>query len=144
MLKWSRYPDNLSTQFMNVPKDYNYDSCVQNSKDEKSLNKLGCSSVFGNMEKVCTDTEKAKKAMEILNEDIICQYPCTYLDISLTKMEISDAGFNSSSSVCLKFRKFVSVTESHYSYTELELLAEVGGYVGLFLGFSIYECLKFF
>ena len=31
------------------------------------------------------------------------------------------------------------VTTSSYAYTELELIAELGGYVGLFLGLSVFD-----
>ena len=37
----------------------------------------------------------------------------------------------------LNFDKYVKVTKVKRSYTELELLAELGGYVGLFLGISV-------
>ena len=37
----------------------------------------------------------------------------------------------------LNFRDFVTVTKTFNSYTELELLAELGGYIGLFLGISV-------
>ena len=43
------------------------------------------------------------------------------------------------STLIIKFNKIISVTESYYSYTELELLAEFGGYVGLFLGLSVFD-----
>ena len=37
------------------------------------------------------------------------------------------------------FNKYIRVTNAEYSYTELELLAEFGGYVGLFLGMSVFH-----
>ena len=39
--------------------------------------------------------------------------------------------------ITLTFENFIKVTTSNYSYTKLELLAEIGGYVGLFLGISV-------
>ena len=39
----------------------------------------------------------------------------------------------------LNFDKYVKVTKVKRSYTELELLAELGGYVGLFLGISVFH-----
>ena len=39
----------------------------------------------------------------------------------------------------MEFPKYVRVSSSYYSYNLLELLAEVGGYVGLFLGVSIIQ-----
>ena len=42
-------------------------------------------------------------------------------------------------SIWLMFDKYIKVTTSTYGYTELELLAELGGYVGLFLGLSVFD-----
>ena len=39
----------------------------------------------------------------------------------------------------LAFHQYIKVTEAYYSYTELELIAEFGGYVGLFLGISVFD-----
>ena len=39
----------------------------------------------------------------------------------------------------MNFDKYIKVTKVKYSYTELELLAEFGGYVGLFLGISVFH-----
>ena len=38
----------------------------------------------------------------------------------------------------------IKVTEAYYSYTELELIAEFGGYVGLFLGISVFDINQIF
>ena len=39
----------------------------------------------------------------------------------------------------LRFNKYIKVIKSSYAYTELELFAELGGYVGLFLGLSVFD-----
>ena len=41
--------------------------------------------------------------------------------------------------VTFNFDKFIKVTHAYLAYTELELLAELGGYVGLFLGYSVFH-----
>ena len=46
---------------------------------------------------------------------------------------------NNTDSIWLNFDKYIKVTTSTYGYTELELLAELGGYVGLFLGLSVFD-----
>ena len=46
------------------------------------------------------------------------------------------------SSIWLGFDKYIKVIKSKYSYTGLELLAELGGYVGLFLGLSVFDLFK--
>ena len=42
------------------------------------------------------------------------------------------------------FNLFTKKTTAHYTYTELELIAEFGGYVGLFLGYSVLSLTGFF
>ena len=42
-------------------------------------------------------------------------------------------------SLHIKLHEIITVTEDQYSYIWLNLIAEVGGYVGLFLGFSVYQ-----
>ena len=39
--------------------------------------------------------------------------------------------------ITLIFDKFIVTKRARYSYRELELFAELGGYVGLFLGISV-------
>ena len=43
-----------------------------------------------------------------------------------------------------QFNKFIKTTKSRYAYQELELLAEFGGYVGLFLGISVFHLREVF
>ena len=39
----------------------------------------------------------------------------------------------------LTFNKKIQETVAYYSYDDLSFIAEIGGYVGLFLGASIYQ-----
>ena len=39
----------------------------------------------------------------------------------------------------IKFFDTIIVTSDSYSYIWLNLIAEAGGYVGLFLGYSVYH-----
>ena len=54
-------------------------------------------------------------------------------------MEYEDKTSHDNGSIWLEFDKYIKVTISNYSYTGLELLAELGGYVGLFLGLSVFD-----
>ena len=38
-----------------------------------------------------------------------------------------------------EFNRFIKITRARYVYQELEFLAEFGGYVGLFLGLSVFH-----
>ena len=42
-------------------------------------------------------------------------------------------------SIKILFNELITVSHEDYSYIWLNLVAEVGGYVGLFLGFSVFQ-----
>ena len=51
----------------------------------------------------------------------------------------NETDFKKRGILVMTFNKYIRVTNAEYSYTELELLAEFGGYVGLFLGMSVFH-----
>jgi hypothetical protein len=67
-----------------------------------------------------------------------CPYPCTFMESSFRKSASIVDGLQ------LKFNKFIKSTKARYAYQELEMLAEFGGYVGLFLGISVYNLKEIF
>ena len=105
---------------------------------------LGCTTPFGiSLDNICTDKTKGDLAIELFKklrsqkifED--CLYPCTNLKIRLDKIEFGKVvGVTRAK---FMFDQYIRVTTSYVSYTGLELVAEVGGYVGLFLGLSVYH-----
>ena len=62
-----------------------------------------------------------------------CPYPCQFINSILTTRK-KRYGIEYTQ---INFGKYIKVTKTFYSYTKLELIAEVGGYVGLFLGISV-------
>ena len=44
-----------------------------------------------------------------------------------------------SGTISFKLNEIITVATSNYSYIWLNFIAEVGGYVGLFLGYSVYQ-----
>lgn len=66
-----------------------------------------------------------------------CDQPCDYMDISFGY----PATFNvtDNSSLTFYFRKSIPVRESHLAYPLSSLFAEIGGYMGLLLGFSFLD-----
>ena len=109
------------------------------------MEKLGCTTPFGNrLDNICTDKNQSLKAMELF--DVMrdkrfkideCPYPCKFIKSLLIPNIIRKIESEANGEFELYFGKFIKVTNSYYSYTELELLAEFGGYVGLFLGVSV-------
>ena len=43
-----------------------------------------------------------------------------------------------------EFNKFIKTTKAWYAYQELEFIAEFGGYVGCFLGISVFHLKEVF
>ena len=123
--------------------NYDFDECIHEYIHEKTMEIIGCTSVWGtNLDNICIDPVFGKKAeTQFLNIyhkrfDIEkCPHPCTYFSIS----EKSTTHYNVGSYWSVTFNKYIKVYGSRYSYTELELLGEFGGYVGLFLGVSVFH-----
>ena len=53
--------------------------------------------------------------------------------------EIGNQSHHQAGTLSLQFRQFVKVYKSYWAYEGLEMIAEVGGYVGLFLGVSVNQ-----
>ena len=114
------------------------------------MNKIGCTSPFGwNKSNICTNQDKASDATDLFIEltnfnqtkaNMKCPRTCTYMMTSFssfTKTKKEDE--NGPGYLQLRFQRFIKVSRSRVAYGLLELLAEVGGYVGLFLGVSINQ-----
>ena len=107
------------------------------------MDTIGCTTPFGvNLDHICKDLNKSRKAKELY--DLLhykyrkindCSYPCKFIKSSVAPYR----GRNDRNTTFLRFDNFIKVTKAAYSYTELELLAEFGGYVGLFLGISVFH-----
>ena len=97
------------------------------------------------MNNICYKQDDSNKAMDLyqklFNKRFTieeCPYPCTFMQSSFRKSASIVDGLQ------LKFNKFIKSTKARYAYQELELLAEFGGYVGLFLGISVYNLKEIF
>ena len=112
---------------------------------------LGCTSPYGrNKSSICTDKEKSTLAYDLFENLTLnnltdannrCPKSCTYQMTSFSSFLKEDNGDPDQGYLYLKFQRFIKVSRSRYAYTWLELLAEVGGYVGLFLGVSLNQTL---
>ena len=105
---------------------------------------LGCTTPFGiSLDNICSDKTKGEIALKLFKklksqkriDD--CLNPCTNLKIRLEKVEFGKVVGETRAK--FMFDQYIRVTTSYVSYTGLELMAEVGGYVGLFLGLSVYH-----
>ena len=124
----------------------NYDLCHIIEKDKFVFNMLNCTTIYGlDMDNICRNETLGKMAQDAeeqfwnktYNEEV-CKRPCSYLRIkssSPLQKEHNDAG-----KADFNFLDKVQVLRSQYSFTGFSLVAEVGGYVGLFLGASFLQC----
>ena len=132
----------------NNEKTYHLHKCVFNELEKESLKAIGCVSPFGiAKDKICRDNEDAKKAFTLLKrfqnryldiKNISCSDPCSYMSIKIIKVsKVEGNGL-----LRLTFNKKVQETVAYYD--DLSFVAEIGGYVGLFLGASIYQTADLF
>ena len=116
---------------------------------QESENEIGCTTPFHpDKSNICLEYNKAYEAVRIF-EDItlrnltkanqLCPKPCQQYTISFTSYKEMSSKYFNGAMLLIQFPKYIRVSRSYYSYTLLELLAEVGGYVGLFLGVSIIQ-----
>ena len=74
-----------------------------------------------------------------------CSSACNTMDFTFGYPSIYKTKSNNDTSfVTLYFGKSITVRESHLAYSGSSLFAEIGGYTGLLLGFSLFDFAKFF
>ena len=142
----------------NNEKGYLLNKCVLNGLEKESLKMIGCVTPFGiTKENICQDEQVAKRAYDLYKEfrnhyldlkNVSCLEPCSYMNIKIMKAtetkggkRLVDKGYGE---VLLTFNGQVHETVAYYSYDDLSFIAEIGGYVGLFLGASMYQIADLF
>ena len=127
--------------------EYNYDLCTNLYIENQSLIEYGCTTPFGpNKDNICTNLTIAKQVFQMYkdiwdNQNTSCKVPCKHYNLRViqTKTKPNSQkrfGFTRER-ICLKEQ--MAVTEEVFLYSFLSLVAEIGGYVGLFLGVSINQ-----
>ena len=114
-----------------------------------SMKEIGCTTPFGlNKTSICTNREDAINAINLFLDmtyfnqtkaNLYCPKSCTYMMTSFSSFTKETKPKNGPGYLELRFQRFIKVSRSRVAYGWLELLAEVGGYVGLFLGVSINQ-----
>ena len=75
--------------------------------------------------------------MHDINDLIDCPQSCTKYTIRVRSEYSSYVAIDIG--IKILFNEMITVSYDQYSYIWLNLVAEVGGYVGLFLGFSVFQ-----
>ena len=90
-----------------------------------------------------TQIEKFKELWEYLSNEAIgsCGIPCSIMDINFGYPIIDTTNIDEAY-VKLYFKMAVNIHRNILAYSTLSFLAEVGGYIGLLLGFSLLDLSK--
>ena len=90
-----------------------------------------------------TKKEKVKLLYDYLKNEAIgsCGIPCSIMDINFGYPIIDTTNIDEAY-VKLYFRMAVNIHKNILAYSTLSFLAEVGGYIGLLLGFSLLDLSK--
>ena len=64
-----------------------------------------------------------------------CHSPCSFVSSKATKTY----DYKGDKTLIISFKENIQVIEAYYLYSSLSMIAEVGGYVGLFLGISVNQ-----
>ena len=94
-----------------------------------------------NNSNVCTNSKEGKVAKSKYQDYIHlgsgkCLTPCKILDLNTNGRSSANQGMEGKVMLSIDFQKWVKRNQERRLYTSLSLLAEVGGYVGIFLGYS--------
>ena len=143
----------LGSQFCNNEPEFDKDSCTEAKLERKSLEKYGCTNPYGpNKDKICQDQVNGSKAMELYEEIFVkkiskCSKPCSFVSTKAIKTKDTRKYYSANingkikhySLVVIDFKENIKVTDAYHTYSGLSLIAEIGGYVGLFLGVSVNQ-----
>ena len=117
---------------------------------------FGCITPFsafaenGNDFTICTDPDKVAKPRTLFQsivwknlteQNLKCPKPCKHLKSIVGVGGTADQ--QDYGHIEIKFQREIKISRTRISYGVLELMAEVGGYFGLFLGVSINQLSTF-
>ena len=99
--------------------------------------KLKCHLPFGSYDKnqICQDErEQAKAILKMATNQDLCIFPCRHLGNLAISSSRAQEGF-----YFFYFKRHLQKYESKYTYGLVDLFAALGGYLGSFLGVSLFH-----
>ena len=134
-------------------KDYRFDDCVVKALEKESVNTIGCTTPFvTKKDNICKNKTDGMKAFKLYKKVTggkfgpnygSCLESCSFMSIKLITSK--EWGTNASEGILwLLFSEKVTEIVAYHSYDSLSFIAEIGGYVGLFLGASVYQIADLF
>ena len=122
---------------------YRKDNCIEGELEKLVMKEFGCTPpFFENKENICTNETISKQVLEVWSSKKYftnCSDPCKEMLVSTTWLKNKDQKVNYHLQAGIYFQHRVKVMKSFYAYSGLSLIAEIGGYFGLFLGVSINQ-----
>ena len=127
---------------------YKKDLCVYKEVDKISIEKYGCTTPYGLQKtKICKDNVNGSEVLKqhfkaLYKNKHSCMNPCEVMSIRAFVRKDSVWPSVDGKKVGLMkiyFKQNIKVTKGLYLYSTLSLIAEIGGYVGLFLGVSVNQ-----
>ena len=97
-----------------------------------------------NNSNICSRPDDAVKAFwigwnRITNQKEDCLIPCHTLQLFVSGRNSENSSSTDEAQVYLYFAPRIVKTEELYLYSFLSLIAEIGGYVGILLGYSFFQ-----
>ena len=132
--------------------DVGYDRCIHANRDKRALKYLGCTcpAMSHSQTQSCdfvniSDAQVTKLKNGLLDEIITevydqdCSNPCSVMDITYGFPGTAKHSNEQIGEVKMYFKSHITVKRSVLVYEETQLMAEIGGYIGLILGFSLLD-----
>ena len=135
-----------------LDKNYDRDLCTHHQLHQRSTEELGCTTPFApNKSHICLSQNDSRAAMALYLsyfgtggiKERPCQSPCLIFTFR-NSMAKPIKNMQEVAYLKVMFSEYIRKGTASYSYTTLSLIAEVGGYVGLFLGCAIIQVSQVF
>lgn len=141
-MEFMEYQDNEDGICINNP-GYLQDECFADLVNVRSAD-LGCQVPYGTHQSpLCENLTSAEQAGRVLwatvFEETLCKSPCQFMMSAISSKSNTDTTMSNDTLLTFTFKRQVKKSISRVSYGKLELMAEIGGYVGLFLGLSFFH-----
>jgi hypothetical protein len=130
--------------------DPNYDNCMFTTMEETMLKLFGCTVPWiPNTNYICTNRNTSRLAQDWFmknrnNRNVICPKSCIFMSVTFGPPIVHPINVKNRTSVLLYLKDDVKTTKEYILYSELSMLAEMGGSLGLLLGISLVDITNVF
>ena len=113
----------------------------------------GCTTPFGiHKDMICDNFDNASHINDMhkkwysskIPANSGCDKPCSYVTLRANTVWERENRYKTISKLLIYFKENVKITKAYHVYSGLSLIAEIGGYIGLFLGVSINQITNLF